>query len=83
MYYQCATFYNKNYKECYLQFLKKLTLMSLILNGIKLFMILTLVIVYLTQRKECYLDINYILLFCKGNNNGGKEVNFKGRKAKM
>lgn len=62
---------------------KKLTLMSLILNGIKLFMILTLVIVCLTQRKECYLDINYILLFCKGKNNGGKEVNFKGRKAKM
>lgn len=63
--------------------LKKLTSISVTLNGSKLFMILTLLTMYLTQRKECYLGINYILLFCKGNNNGGKEVNFKGRKAKI
>lgn len=31
-------------------------------------------IIYDFNITECYLDINYILLFCKGNNNGGKEV---------
>lgn len=80
MYYQCVTFYNKN-KGCYRQ-VKKLTLISVILHDSKLFMILTFLNMYLTQRKECYLDTNYILLFYKWNDNGGKEVNFKGRKAK-
>lgn len=55
----------------------------MILHDSKLFMILTFLNMYLTQRKECYLDTNYILLFYKWNDNGGKEVNFKGRKAKM
>lgn len=49
----------------------------------KLFIISTLLSMYLTQRKEYYLDINYILLFCKEINNGGKEVNFDSRKAQI
>lgn len=73
-----VTFYNKN-EECYLQFLKinvcdlrwEQIIYNLLLN------------IYLTQRKECYLDIDYILLILKGNNNRGKEVNFKGRKANV
>lgn len=79
MYYLYVTFYNKN-KECYLQY-KKLKLMSVILDGSKLFIIFT---EYLLDTKKGMLS-GYRLypVVLKENNNGGKEVNFKGRKAKM
>lgn len=55
--------------------------MSVILDGSKLFIIFT---EYLFDTKKGMLS-GYRLypVVLKENNNGGKEVNFKGRKARM